>query len=125
MLLIAILDHCALVAGDKNPIIMSIGRVTSRCRYCQQNHLLDECNEFTTIEARKNRIRNCLHVFLQLGHKYLNCWVVKPCIYCGITIDHHRSICPSKFQTSTELSNIANCITSQECSIDKETSLIA
>ena len=68
-----------------------------QCRYCDGNHWSDQCAEFSTVEDRKQRIKDSCYICLKKGHIAFKCLRKKQCIYCGNSNHHHRSLCPKKF----------------------------
>ncbi len=67
----------------------------SPCYFRQGNHLNDECHNFKTVQARKNRLTQLGHCTkcLKLGHFGNNCtsqmW---PCSHCSQT-NHSKALC--------------------------------
>ena len=70
---------------------------TPKCHFCGQAHWSDECPSYTTVEARKDKVKGVCFVCLKLGHMMKNCKVKRPCFHCKKSGRHHRSLCPEKF----------------------------
>ena len=73
------------------------------CCYCKGNHWTDECMNYTTMEARKQRIKRSCFLCLKLGHIAIECAVNKICFHCGRRNHNHRSLCPSKFRLEQQV----------------------
>ena len=54
------------------------------CRYCEGNHWSDECRNYKTIEARKQKykIKGSCYICLKPGHRIKHCTINKNCFYC-------------------------------------------
>ena len=72
------------------------------CRYCKGRHWNDECPNYPTVEARKQRIKGSCFICLKQGHKTNDCTLSKDCYYCHQANNHHRSLCPQKFNPTRE-----------------------
>ena len=72
------------------------------CRYCKGKHWNDECQNYPTVEARKQRIKGSCYICLKQGHKTNDCTLTKACYYCHKTNNHHRSLCPQEFSPTRE-----------------------
>ena len=82
-------------------------RFTPKCHFCQQNHWSDEYKSYSTIEARKGRIKGACFVCLKQGHRVKDCQVKRMCYHCKQTGKHHRSLCPTKFKDITSTGGTA------------------
>ena len=71
-----------------------------QCRYCNGNHCSDQCTAFSTVEDRRQRIKDSCYICLKKGHIAFKCLRKKQCIFCGKINHHHRSLCPKKFPES-------------------------
>ncbi len=60
-----------------------------RCIYCGGTHWSDQCTEYATIDARKERIKGSCYVCLKQDHNNKNCTSPKACFYCRTVGDHH------------------------------------
>ena len=89
--------HHQLVKTEKD--------VFALCRYCQCNHWSDQCEEFQTIQDRKQKIKDSCFLCLNKGHIAHRCLRNKTCFYCGHSNNHHRSLCPKKFKSEENESN--------------------
>jgi len=70
------------------------------CRYCSKKHWSDECRKYATLAERKRQLQDSCYKCLKTGHKTNECHANRMCVHCGIRNDHHRSLCPKKFNTS-------------------------
>ena len=84
-----------------------------KCVYCGQPHWSDECSKFSTLQARRERLKGCCFICLRKGHVSKNCDRERACAHCGRKKHHHRSLCPKLFannndesKSETELSSI-------------------
>ena len=84
-----------------------------KCVYCGQPHWSDECSKFSTLQARRERLKGCCFICLRKGHVSKNCDSERACAHCGRKKHHHRSLCPKLFannndesKSETELSSI-------------------
>ena len=93
----------ALLAGSRE----QYGKITKDCVYCNGQHWSDECSVFSTIEARKEKIKGRCYICLARGHKVRECPCDKLCYYCSQKKNHHRSLCPQKFSPKTETTTLA------------------
>ena len=74
--------------------------LSSRCRFCDGYHWSDECPKYTTMEARKQRIKGSCYICLREGHNANDCLKQGTrCYFCKQMNHHHRSLCPQKFGT--------------------------
>ena len=74
--------------------------LSSRCRFCDGYHWSDECPKYTTMEARKQRIKDSCYICLREGHNANDCLKQGTrCYFCKQMNHHHRSLCPQKFGT--------------------------
>ena len=53
-----------------------------QCVYCGGTHWSDQCTEYATIEARKERIKGSCYVCLKQDHNNKNCTSPQACFYC-------------------------------------------
>ena len=75
--------------------------LSSRCRFCDGYHWSDECPKYTTMEARKQRIKGSCYICLREGHNANDCLKQGTrCYFCKQMNHHHSSLCPQKFGTS-------------------------
>ncbi|KAH3691231.1 hypothetical protein DPMN_193179 [Dreissena polymorpha] len=72
-------------------------RYADQCRYCEQRHWSDECQQYRIILDRKKQLKGSCYICLKFGHKISECKRNKVCVHCGKKNDHHRSLCPTKF----------------------------
>ena len=91
----------ALVASDKTV------KGEIKCIFCSGSHWNDECKNYTTLEARKERVKGRCFICLSKKHSLRDCPVDKPCYHCNRKRNHNRSLCPQKFATGPENSNLA------------------
>ena len=70
----------ALVTTSSGPHLNERNSKSSvnKCRYCQQNHWSDECNKYTTIVERKDRIKGSCFKCLKGGHSSKTVRPIKP-----------------------------------------------
>ena len=76
-------------------------RAAKKCVYCEKEHWSDECRTYKTIPERKNRIKGRCFVCFSSDHLLKECHVNKLCIHCNTRGNHHRSLCPRKFNLPT------------------------
>ncbi|XP_077989885.1 uncharacterized protein LOC144444346 [Glandiceps talaboti] len=69
------------------------------CRFCNKAHWSDECQEYPTVEDRKEKIKGSCYICLKKGHMIRDCRVDKACRHCHQRRNHHRSLCPLRFST--------------------------
>ena len=67
------------------------------CCFCGKSHWSDECQEFRTVNNRKEIIPDRCFVCLAKTHVSRNCFSTKPCFYCKEKGVHHSALCPQKF----------------------------
>lgn len=67
------------------------------CIYCNRKHWSDECREFPTVTARKEKIKGDCFICLKPGHHQRDCKTNKMCVHCQQKNRHHRSLCINKF----------------------------
>ena len=67
------------------------------CVYCKGEHWSDECDKYSTVDARKEKIWGSCFGCLKSGHSLNECPSQKICIHCQTVGKHHRSLCPKKF----------------------------
>lgn len=73
-----------------------------KCVYCSQSHWLDECSKFTTLQARREKLKGYCFICLRKGHLSKNCDKERACAHCGRKKHHHRILCPKLFTTNDE-----------------------
>ena len=105
-----------LLSGQEKPTPSQ--RVTQiKCVCCSQQHWSDECSKYSTLQARREKLKGSCFVCLWKGHLSKECTSDKDqaCAHCGKRKHHHRNLCPKLFSNSnattntrpeTELSNI-------------------
>lgn len=88
-----------------------------KCIYCGQAHWSDECSKFTTLQARKDKLKGSCYKCLQRGHLLKDCKRDRPCAHCNKP-SHHRSLCPkllgSRSDTIPESQNVSNITDAKE-----------
>lgn len=67
------------------------------CIYCNRKHWSDECREFPTVTARKEKIKGDCFICLKPGHHQRDCKTNKMCVHCQQKNRHHRSLGINKF----------------------------
>ena len=80
-------------------------RKKNKCIFCDGDHWSDECKMFTTIPARKEKIKGRCFICLKLNHQSNNCINGKACYHCGERKRHHRSLCLQKFLSTPNTSS--------------------
>ena len=74
------------------------------CVYCEgSDHWGDTCPVYTTLSARKEKLRGKCFVCLRTGHMLSACRRQLPCYHCGAVCKHHRSLCPLLFSQKDKL----------------------
>ena len=78
--------------------------------YCSGEHWSDECQTFSTVTARKEKIKGHCFICLKQSHLHWgekNCTVKKACVYRKQRNRHHRSLCIKRFpdEKSSEMRN--------------------
>jgi len=63
-----------------------------KCVYCGQPHWPDECDKFTTLQSRREKLKGSCYKCLQRGHLLKDCQRGRVCVHCGKQ-GHHRSLC--------------------------------
>lgn len=101
--------------------------LSSRCRFCDGYHWSDECPRYTTMDARKQRIKGCCYLCLRDGHNASECLKRgSRCYYCKQQNHHHRSLCPQRFgPTHRESAKLAEEIPMEDGLVHTENSLIS
>ena len=69
-----------------------------RCFYCAETHWSDECSKYSTLQARKEKLKGCCFNCLKNGLVLKDCKVDRACAHCGKKGSHHRSLCSTLFQ---------------------------
>ena len=69
-----------------------------RCFYCAETHWSNECYKYSTLQARKEKLKGCCFNCLKNGHVLKTCKVDRACAHCGKKGSHHRSLCSTLFQ---------------------------
>ena len=100
----------ALIAGTHDrPFATNRNEPRKQCVFCKSSHWSDECNVYTTIDARKKRLSGNCFICLKTGHRLKECASDRKCVYCGKAKKHHRSLCLKRFPLNdTEISNLAD-----------------
>ena len=71
------------------------------CVFCSSEaHFSDECNKYTTVEARKSVAKQRCFKCLRSGHSVHDCSSKRRCFYCHNPA-HHSSLCPDKFTAAS------------------------
>ena len=99
----------------------------SSCRFCDDHHWSDECPNYTTMESRKQRMKDSCYFCLKDGRNANDCLKrgVK-CYYCRQLIHHHRSLCPQKLGTPhRESAKLAEELFIQDETLYTDNSLIS
>ena len=68
--------------------------------YCSGEHWSDECQTFSTVTARKEKIKGHCFICLKQSHLHWgekNCTVKKACVYRKQRNRHRRSLCIKRF----------------------------
>ena len=74
-------------------------RTHLKCRYCSENHWSDECEKYSAIEERKQKIKGSCYICLNPTHQSSSCRQRVHCYYCKQWNRHHQSLCPQQFGT--------------------------
>ncbi|XP_070571138.1 uncharacterized protein [Ptychodera flava] len=92
----------ALVIGERGPTHQASEKLNpkKRCHFCEQHHWSDECTKYSTVEARKEKVKGQCYICLKKGHRLKDCVVNKPCFFCRQRKNHHSSLCPKKFPST-------------------------
>ena len=107
-----------LLAGNaRNSTVARQHPVPKKCIYCGQAHWSDECTKFTTLQARKDKLKGLCYKCLQKGHLLKDCKRDRPCAHCNRP-SHHRSLCSKLFEPQSnpppESQNVSNVIDAKE-----------
>ena len=70
------------------------------CVYCNGKHYSDQCTQFSTVAARKQRLNGRCFKCLSESHRVVKCPSTKSCVYCKQK-SHHRSLCTSRVQSAS------------------------
>ena len=89
-------------------------------RYCNGNHWSDQCTAFSTVEDRRQRIKDSCYICLKKGHIAFKCLREKQCIFCGKINHHHRSLCPKKFPESSTCTSFSVSLDAGKESTDEK-----
>ena len=75
--------------------------------YCSQPHWSDECSKYSTLQARREKLKGSCFICLRKGHLLKECTSDKDraCAHCGKRKHHHRSLCPKLFSNSNATTN--------------------
>ena len=68
----------------------------------QQPHWSDECPNYVTLQARRERLKGCCFNCLKKGHTLRDCTRDRACVHCGRRKNHHRSLCQRLFEEPTK-----------------------
>ncbi|XP_070546913.1 uncharacterized protein [Ptychodera flava] len=92
----------ALVIGERGPTHQASEKLNPkrRCHFCEQHHWSDECTKYSTVEARKEKVKGQCYICLKKGHRLKDCVVNKPCFFCRQRKNHHSSLCPKRFPST-------------------------
>ena len=100
-------------------------RTHPKCRYCSENHWSDECEKYSTIEERKQKIKGSCYICLNPTYQSSGCRQRVHCYYCKQWNRHHRSLCPQQFGTvQGENSSLAEELPEENEVLNTENSLI-
>ena len=72
-----------------------------RCFHYSEAHWSDECSKYNSLQARKEMLKGCCFNCLKSGHVLKDCKIDRACAHCGRKGSHHRSLCNTLFQQST------------------------
>jgi hypothetical protein len=89
------------------------------CVFCGDRHYSSECHRYTTVDARRARIRDRCTLCLSKQHHRSQCYSVKPCFHCKRTKSHHTSLCFERFGSNHEMQAMANDETCVELNSNK------
>ena len=99
-----------LSGSKQHPVLM-------KYIYCGQTHWSDECSKFTTLQARKDKLKGSCYKCLQRGHLLKDCKRDRPCAHCNKP-SHHRSLCPKLLEphpdATPESQNVSNVTDAKE-----------
>ena len=90
-----------LASSHKTTMVSKQIPLQPKCIYCSQGHWSDECTKFTTLQARKERVKNSCFKCLQKGHMLKDCRHNRQCAHCGRQ-SHHRSLFPQLFRNGDQ-----------------------
>ena len=99
-----------------------------KCFFCRASHYSDECTKFRSAELRKAQIQDRCFRCLKSSHRAAQCTINRLCYHCSQP--HHRSLCPTKFGSSTSASSSGSALTADAepftpCSTTTEPTLIS
>ena len=97
-----------LIAGSNSRGSSSHREFQAKCIYCTQSHWSDQCPNYSTLQARKEKLKGSCYNCLQRGHTLKDCTKDRVCAHCGNRKNHHRSLCSRLFQQTPEMQNISN-----------------
>ena len=80
----------------------NLKEVQIRCVYCSKPHWSDECPNYITLQARRERLKGCCFNCLKKGHTLRDCTRDRACVHCGRRKNHHRSLCQRLFEEPTK-----------------------
>ena len=95
------------------------------CIYCKGKHWSDECQKFTTVAVRKEKIKGRCYVCLKKGLTPRDCKADKLCVHCQEKNRHHRSLFPKKFPSGKSTESVNAVTEPLSTSITVEDSLLA
>ena len=87
----------ALVSGFRAQGSSNSQQSIPPCLYCRGKHWSNECQSYSSLEARKQKAKGRCFICLNQSHKTNECTLTRTCYYCGKTNIYHRSLCPTKF----------------------------
>ncbi|XP_070552476.1 uncharacterized protein [Ptychodera flava] len=92
----------ALVIGERGPTHQASEKLNpkKRCHFCEQHHWSDEWTKYSTVEARKEKVKGQCYICLKKGHRLKDCVVNEPCFFCRQRKNHHSSLCPKRFPST-------------------------
>ena len=97
-----------LVAGNNTRGSSPHREFQPKCVYCNQPHWSNQCTNYPTLQARKEKLKGSCYNCLQRGHTLKECTKERKCAHCGRSKNHHRSLCNQLFQQPAEMQNINN-----------------
>ena len=88
-----------LVGNGRSTVTKQHHPLQTKCVYCGQPHWSDECNMFTTLQARREKLKGSCYKCLQKEHMLKDCRRDQLCAHCGKP-GHHRSLCLRLFPST-------------------------
>ncbi|XP_063623114.1 uncharacterized protein LOC134795213 [Cydia splendana] len=71
------------------------------CIFCEAEHNSQDCNRYTTIKGRMDRLRTRCFRCIRKGHQRRMCREKRPCTHCGDR-NHHLLLCPRLLPENTQ-----------------------